>query len=96
MILSKILLQLFMNMSKTPKHWDGFLSHCSLQKDCLEIRTEAFNQQLPEMTAAFMQWQKNSASKGLDATSPLAVCDMEPPSGLRLEVVDIFCESDTY
>ncbi|KAJ3558766.1 hypothetical protein NP233_g11436 [Leucocoprinus birnbaumii] len=68
----------------------------SSRKDRLEVRTEEFCRQMPEMVEAFMRWQAHSASKGLNSASPLEACarghdeSPDPVSELKLEVVDVF------
>ncbi|KAJ3562925.1 hypothetical protein NP233_g9276 [Leucocoprinus birnbaumii] len=74
--------------------WAQYCDPRTSRRDRLEARTEAFNQQLPEMTDAFMKWQKDLASKGLDATSPFNVCKVHSSVGLKVEVVDIFFAAD--
>jgi hypothetical protein len=62
------------------------------RRDHVEHRNKAFELQMPLIKQAYLEWEFNLGDTGLEGASPRFKSPSQAKEGIRLRVMDVFCE----
>jgi hypothetical protein len=62
------------------------------RRDHIENRNKTFQLQLPFIVHAYLEWDVSLGDAGLEAACPRFTTLSQTPQGIRLRVMDTFCE----